>query len=283
MKYQVTDSTPLIDAVGKLAPKSSKTTMKQWFSEGRILVDGSIARQLDMILQPGQTVALGPRTRYLDGGMRIFYEDRDLVVIEKPAGLLSVSTDFEKQDTAHAILKGAYSKRTVHVVHRLDQETSGVMVFALSEKGKEGLKKLFASHDLIREYQAIVEGHLDTMEGTWTSYLYEQPNYKVYVTNDTEKGQIAITHYLVEDVSRRHSRLKLTLETGRKNQIRVQCQEAGHPVVGDRKYGAKSDPIKRLALHAHRLEFIHPVSKKKLAFLSPSPESFERLVRGSLD
>lgn len=283
MKYQTTNEMWLIEALTLLSPKSSKATLKQWVEEGRVLVDGLIARKLQLQLKPGQVISLRAKVRYLDHGIRILYEDADVVVIEKPAGLLSVSTDFQKTHTAHAILKRSYKNRQVHVVHRLDQETSGVMLFALSEKGKEGMKDLFFRHDLVREYKAIVEGHLESQQGTWTSYLYEQPNYKVYVTNDTEKGQIAITHYVVENVSRRHSRVRLRLETGRKNQIRVQCQEAGHPVVGDRKYGAKSDLIKRLALHAYRLEFVHPVSQKKLAFVSPVPESFERLVRGSLD
>lgn len=283
MKYQTTQSEQLIEALTKFSPQSSKTTLKQWVQEGRVLIDGMIARKMDIVLAPGQTITLGSKVRYLESGVRLLYEDADILVIEKPAGLLSVATDFQTSDTAHAVLKREFRNRTIHVVHRLDQETSGVMMFASSEKGKEGMKELFAKHDLIRQYMAIVEGHLDTAEGTWISYLYEQPNYKVYVTNDTGKGQIAITHYLVEAVSRRHSRLKLTLETGRKNQIRVQCQEVGHPVVGDRKYGAVSDPIKRLALHAHRLEFVHPVSKKKFAFLSPAPESFEKLVTGSLD
>lgn len=279
MKYQATDQISLMDALELLSPQSSKRTLKQWIEEGRISIDGSIARKATIQLQPGEIMTLGAKVRFLESGVRLVYEDADLVVIEKPLGLLSVATDFQTNDTAHAVLKRTYKKRTVHVVHRLDQETSGVMVFALSDQGKEGLKKLFAAHDLTREYVAIVEGHLDTAEGTWTSYLYEQPNYKVYVTNDTQKGQIAVTHYLVEGVSRRYSRLKLKLETGRKNQIRVQCQEAGHPVVGDQKYGAVSDPIKRLALHAARLEFIHPISKKKLTFLSPIPDSFKKLVK----
>jgi 23S rRNA pseudouridine1911/1915/1917 synthase len=282
MKYIAIHEIPLFQALEFLAPKSSKTAFKQWIEEGRLLLDGSIVRKTEIILEKGQTLSLGPRIRYLEERMRMLYDDADLVVIEKPRGLLSVSTDFEEGDTAHAILKRSF-RRPVHVVHRLDQDTSGVMVFALSERGKMGLKNLFFKHDLLREYMAIVEGHFKVLQGTWTSYLYEDSNYRVYVTKDSEKGEIAITHYQVEGISRRHSRMRLILETGRKNQIRVQCQEAGHPVVGDSKYGAVSDPIKRLALHAHRLEFVHPISGKKLAFLSPVPESFERLVRGSLD
>lgn len=278
MKYEIQEAMTLFEALLKLSPQSSKNTLKAWLEGGRITVDGAIEKKMDLLLQAGQNVCLESKTRLLEGNIKLLYEDGDLLIVEKPAGLLSVATDFQTVNTAHAILKRTYRKRLVHVVHRLDQETSGVMVFALGEKSKEALKKMFEKHDLVREYIAIVEGHLEEAEGSWTSYLYEQPNYKVYVTNDTEKGKIAITHYLVEAVSRRYSRLKLKLETGRKNQIRVQSQEAGHPVVGDSKYGAKTNPIKRLALHAHRLEFIHPFTKARLVFTSPPPESFKRLV-----
>jgi 23S rRNA pseudouridine1911/1915/1917 synthase len=283
MKYKATKATPLFEALAGLSEGSSKNTFKQWIREGRVLLDGKIVRKPDISVEKDQVVSLGPKMKYLEEGIRILYDDADLVVIEKPLGLLSVATDFETLDTAHAMLKRAYHSKTVYPVHRLDQDTSGVMVFALNERAKEGLKALFAEHRLVRQYMAIVEGHLESAEGTWTNYLYEDQKYKVHITTNKELGTIAITHYLVEEVSRRHSRLRLTLETGRKNQIRVQCQAAGHPVVGDKKYGATSDPIKRLALHAHRLEFIHPISGKKMAFLSPAPGSFERLVRGSLD
>lgn len=283
MKYKATKAIPLFEALALLSEGSSKSTFKQWINEGRVLLDGKIVRKPDILLDKDQELTLGPKVKYLDEGIRILYDDADLVVIEKPVGLLSVATNFETGLTAHALLKKAYHPKIVTPVHRLDQETSGVMCFALSERGRDGMKALFADHNLVREYMAIVEGHLESAEGTWTSYLYEDQKYRVHVTANKELGQLAITHYLVEEVSRRHSRLKLTLETGRKNQIRVHCQEAGHPVVGDKKYGAKSNPIKRLALHAHRLEFVHPVSGKKMAFLAPAPGSFERLVRGSLD
>lgn len=276
MKYQADTTMPLMDALMKLSPESSKTSLKEWVSEGRILIDGEPARKINTSLKKGQTITLGPRFRFLDEGIRILYEDSDLVVIDKPAGLLSVATDYQSENTAHAFLKKEYRNKMVHIIHRLDQETSGVMLFAFSTKGKEGLKDLFKEHDLVREYTAIIEGHLEQNEGTWTSYLYEMPNYKVYVTNDTAKGQIAITHYRVEKIFKNTTKITLRLETGRKNQIRVQCQETGHPVVGDSKYGAKTNPIRRLCLHASRLEFVHPVTKKKLAFFSPLPEKFDR-------
>jgi len=152
-----------------------------------------------------------------------------------------------------------------------------VMVFALSDAGYIGLKKLFEAHDIEREYVAIVEGVLQPKEGSFKSYLYEDAAYRVHETQDSTKGRLAITHYQVIGASSRFSRLKLNLETGRKNQIRVHCQQAGHPVVGDIKYGAHSNPIRRLALHAALLAFVHPVTKKKITFRSNTPAEFERL------
>lgn len=279
MKYIVPHEMPLLEAMSHLSSKSSKTTLREWIKEGRALVDNVPNRIPQSVVSSGQTVTLGPKIRYLEGDIRLLYEDNDLVIIDKPEGLLSVSTDFEHGKTAHAFLKKAYRPKMVHVVHRLDQDTSGVMVFALSEKGKEGLKKLFEEHTLLRQYVAIVEGHFKKKEGSWQSYLYEDQYYKVHSTDNPMIGQDAITHYVVEGTSKKYSRIVATLETGRKNQIRVHCQDAGHPVVGDKKYGSKSNVIKRLALHAYRLEFKHPVTGKYLAFCSEIPESFGRLVK----
>lgn len=280
MKYIAKEGEPLLEALKQLAPESSKTTLKQWIKEGRVLINGSPAANGSVTLAAGQTVTLGVKRRYLEGGLNVLFEDADLIVVEKPEGLLSVATNFEKGETAHAVLKRHFKPHPVYVVHRLDQETSGVMMFAKTENAFSLLKDLFINHDLVREYVAIVEGRVKTSQGTWDCYVYEDGNYKVHETQDTQKGQRAITHYTTETTTRAYSKIKLTLETGRKNQIRVHCQLAGHPIVGDRKYGAKSNPIRRLALHAERLEFVHPITHKKLTFVSPPPEEFERLVTG---
>lgn len=279
MKYIIQNEAPLLSALATFFPESSKNTLRQWIEDGRIEVDGQRAQTSQMQVLVGQELVFGSRVKHLHQGIRLLYEDDDLLVIDKPEGLLSVATNFEQTKTAHAILKQTFRPRMIHVIHRLDQETSGVMLFALSDQAKVELKKLFAKHDLLREYIAIVEGHLSPKKGSWTNYLIEDDHYKVHVTEDQEKGEMAITHYAVENTSRRFTRLRLTLETGRKNQIRVQCQEAGHPVIGDRKYGSFRNPLKRLALHAHRLEFVHPITHKKLSFKSPVPEEFDRLVK----
>jgi len=178
-----------------------------------------------------------------------------------------VATAFEKGETAHALLRKKYHPRTVHVVHRLDQDTSGVMLFALSEKARDKLKEMFEKHSLQRVYCALIEGKLPQEQGSWVSYQFEDAQYYVHNSDDPAKGKMAITHYRVKESSKRFSLLELTLETGRKNQIRVHCQAAGHPIAGDKKYGSSCDPG-RLCLHAQFLGFIHPITGKQLSFTS---------------
>jgi tRNA pseudouridine32 synthase/23S rRNA pseudouridine746 synthase/23S rRNA pseudouridine1911/1915/1917 synthase len=279
MKYIADKNIPLLEALALAAPDCSKTTLRSWMKLGRILVDGEVVKIGTTIVEPGQTVTLAAREWEEEKGLKIIYEDRDIVAVEKPPGLLSVSTSFEQGDTAHGILKRKYKPRRVAVVHRLDQDTSGVMVFALSEMALSKLKEIFKKHEIKRKYVAIVEGHLEEKEGTWQAYLVEGDNYTVHQTSDTTKGVLAITHYKVLGESKHHSWLDITLETGKKNQIRVHCQLAGAPVAGDKKYGAKGNPLKRLGLHAYFLSFVHPVSGKLVKFESPIPKSFFRMVK----
>lgn len=269
----------LLNLLAIIAPDSSKTTLRSWIKEGRVTVDEQVIKRADFVVDKGQKVAVGKRQHFADRKLPILYEDAHLVAVEKPEGMLSVATDFEKEETAHSILKKHYHPRKIYVVHRIDQDTSGVMIFALSEQGYHGLKALFESHDIERSYCAIVEGNVVPTKGTWQSYVYEDANYVVHSSQNPERGSVAITHYRVDALSPRYSRLILTLETGRKNQIRVHCQDCGHSIVGDKKYGAVSDPVKRLCLHAATLAFIHPVTDKKLEFVSPIPASFKKLVR----
>ena len=272
------DNSSLLDLLAKKSPNSSKTTLRSWIKEGRVTVDGQIAKQGNDPINKGQQIALTSKQHLIEGTLRIFYEDAHFVANEKPVGLLSVATAFDKTETAHALVKRHYHPHKVYVVHRIDQDTSGVMLFALSEDGYNNLKELFKEHDIQRSYYAVVEGKLSPPKGTWQSYLYEDSQYVVHSTDDPAKGTIAITHYEVQKTSPRYTLLKLTLETGRKNQIRVHCRESGCPVVGDKKYGAVTNPIKRLCLHAATLEFAHPITGKKMSFNSPIPEKFYSLL-----
>lgn len=267
----------LMDALALLFPKSSKTTLRSWIKEGRVLVDSIPVILPQHQVKVGQAIELSARKKYLPNGLSILYEDRDIIVVDKPAGLLSVASNFQKDLTVHAFLKNYYHPRRVHVVHRLDQDTSGVMLFALNEHALESLKKTFEVHDIERIYIAVVEGHFEKPTGTWRSFLFEDKTYRVHASRDESEGEEAITHYKLLQKSKKFSLLELKLETGKKNQIRVHCQEAGHAVVGDKKYGSRSNPIKRLCLHAHSLAFNHPISKRKMKFESPVPVSFYKL------
>lgn len=278
MKRIATEDQSLLEALSSLFPECSKTSLRSWLKEGRITVDGKTVKIGSTPVSKGQSIALGQRIKLAADKIKIYYEDDHLVVVEKPAGLLSVSTNFEKADTLHSMLKKHYRPRKVFVVHRLDQDTSGVMLFALNEKACDRLKGMFEAHDIERVYCAIVEGRLQPEAGTWRSYLYEDPNYVMHSTDNPKAGQLAITHYEVDNQSKKYSALTITLETGRKNQIRVHCKDAGHPVCGDKKYGAEKDPIRRLCLHAHVLAFSHPITKKQMRFVSPIPEAFQKLI-----
>jgi 23S rRNA pseudouridine1911/1915/1917 synthase len=278
MKYSAPSDLPLLEALAKLFPQSSKNTLRSWIKEGRVQVNEVTAKNASLIVLKDQCVTIGQRKKIIRHDLPILYEDQDLVVVFKPAGLLSVATTFEKGETVHALLKKHYHPRKVFVVHRLDQDTSGVMVFALNQEANDQLKALFEVHDIERAYTAIVEGEILSPSGTWQSYQFEDGQYMIHETDDETQGRLAITHYKTIASSKRYSWLQLRLETGRKNQIRVHCQSAGHPVVGDKKYGSHTSPIKRLCLHAHLLAFKHPFTKKSLRFESPVPEEFYRLM-----
>ncbi|MEC7840264.1 MAG: RluA family pseudouridine synthase [Chlamydiota bacterium] len=277
MKYIVTEELPLLEILQKMYPDSSTTSLRSWVKEDRVTVDGGSIKNVKTLIKINQEVAVNPKKKFLPYGVQVIYDDSSVIVIQKPAGLLSVSTDLEKEFTAHSSLKQYYHPRTIHVVHRLDQDTSGLMIFALNEKAYNHFKKQFETHEISRRYCAIAEGHLSESAGTWSSYLYEDSNYIVHSTKDKTLGKLATTHYRVLGTSKQNSWLDIKLETGRKNQIRVHTREAGHPLVGDKKYGATMH-TKRLYLHAYALTFEHPDTKKIMTFKAPIPDSFYKLV-----
>ena len=278
MKLQLDKDLTLLEALAVLSPDSSKTTLRSWLKEGRVSIDGTVEKVGTKLIKKNQIITIGAKAAPTIEGLRILYEDSHLIIIDKPCGLLSVSAAFEKVKTAHAILKNHYRPRKVYVVHRLDQDTSGVMLFAFSEKAYEKLKKTFEEHDIVREYIAVVEGSLSKDKGTWESYLAEDENYMVYEALDSTNGRLAITHFEVLNRNKHYSLVKFTLETGRKNQIRVQCKAAGHSIVGDLKYEATTSPVRRLCLHAQCLSFKHPITGKEMHFESPLPGEFNKLI-----
>lgn len=257
-------TTNLLDVLSTKFPDSSNTSLRDLLKHRRVLVDGALVTH-NLKLTDNQDVTVLPKRRFVEG-VTTLYADDHLIVVDKPEGLLSVATDFEEKKTLHAMLKKVYP--SVWPVQRLDRETSGVMVFGLSFKAKEGLKAQFMEHAIYREYRALVDGDFRG-KGTWKHNLYEDASYVMKVSPDGSEH--AITHYESLQSGKRSSRVKFVLETGKKNQIRIQASHMGHPIVGDKKYGSKNAFLRRLALHAHRLEFIHPISQKRLTFISPVP------------
>ena len=274
MKAKIQENSLLLDVLQKLSPDSSKSALKSWVEKGRVWIDGAVAKKPHGEVKAGQVVSIGPRASFTDEGIKIVYEDRYLVVIDKPETLLSVASLTEAERTVHAILKRRLGK-LVYPVHRLDRDTSGLMMFAYTKEAQERLKKQFEEHAVMRHYIALVQGTLQEKTGTWKSYLKEDECFRVYsVPTSKFGGQLAITHYEVIDEKPSFSCVRFALETGRKNQIRVHCQDAGHSILGDKKYGSRMNPYHRLCLHAFKLEFSHPFSHKKLSFASQLPPEF---------
>lgn len=224
-----------------------------------------------------------PSKKHTPPGLAIMYEDKDIIVVNKVHGLLTVATENEREHTAYFLLtdfvkKGnSKSKNRVYIVHRLDRDTSGVIVFAKTTQAKNSLQKNWPSFSKV--YYAVVDGTLKDQKGTITSYLAENSNFKVYSTKNEEEGKLAKTGYEVVNASSQYSLLKINLFTGRKNQIRVHLAEHGNPVVGDRMYGTKEKGIKRLALHAASLTFKHPFTDEEMTFETNIPPYFKELVK----
>jgi tRNA pseudouridine32 synthase/23S rRNA pseudouridine746 synthase/23S rRNA pseudouridine1911/1915/1917 synthase len=224
-----------------------------------------------------------PSKKHQPKGLSILYEDRDILVVDKAAGLLTIGTDREKQKTAHFLLN-AYvkkgnerSKNRVFIVHRLDRDTSGILIFAKSENARRYLQDHW--QDFSKTYFAVVHGKLNDKEGEITSYLTENRAYRVYSVSNPDKGKLAKTGYKVLKESDQFSLLEIRLFTGRKNQIRVHLSDIGHPVAGDKIYGMPDKGIRRLALHSASLTIIHPFSHKEMSFQAQIPLYFNTLIK----
>ncbi|MCF6147114.1 MAG: RluA family pseudouridine synthase [Candidatus Kuenenia sp.] len=225
--------------------------------------------------------------RHYPKGLGMVYEDEDILVIDKPAGLLTMGTETNKTRTAYYILtdyvrKGcAKSRKHVFIVHRLDRDASGILVFAKNVRSKLNLQEQW--QDTEKKYLAVVCGRPAEKSGTISTYLTENRAHVVYSTSDTKKGKLSHTAYKVVKETRRFSLLEIKLLTGRKNQIRVHLAERGHPIVGDKKYGKENGICKWLALHAHSISFRHPSSGEFITFESKTPWYFNKLIGSAGD
>jgi len=246
---------------------------------GRVRVNGEIEKNAKRSIGREDAVEVLSRSKahVFPAGLSILHEDDDVIVVLKSHGLLTVATPREQEATVQAYLNEYLSRKRegrVHVVHRLDRETSGVLVFAKNFAAREALKEQFAAHSIDRIYAAVVEGTLDPPSGTIRSNLIERRDLRMQSVDAHPDAKLAVTHYRTVGTGARYSMLEVTLETGRKNQIRAHLSEAGHPIVGDQFYGSTVNPLGRLGLHARLLAFTHPTTGKRMKFEAPVPEGF---------
>lgn len=280
-EYLVTEPMGLLDFLLLNLTNKSRNNVKSLLTNKEILVDGNPISQYDFKLKTGQKIQISRslvRGNARNFGPDIIYEDHDIIVINKPAGLLSIATEKEKELTAYHLVTEYVQlhnpKSRIFSVHRLDRDTSGVLMFARSERIKLALQDNWSKLVSNRGYVAIVEGNIKEKSGRIHSWLKETKTLIMYSCYTVGDGLEAITNYKVIRENSQYSLLDINLETGRKNQIRVHMKDIGHCVVGDKKYGAHTDPIRRLGLHANKLMFTHPFTEKILTFEAPVPKKF---------
>ena len=285
--WDVPETTTLLAFVEKRLADHSKTKVKSMLKHNQFAVNSMPTSQFDTPLEDGDKVSVNFTKSFRvfsSPRIKLVYEDNDILVINKGYGVLSMGTDNIKEGTAYSIMREyvKYSdpRAKVFIVHRLDRDTSGLMMLAKTMEAKDTMQHNWNNMVLNRKYVAVVEGVIPDDEGVVKSYLAETAQFEVYSTQDPTKGQLAITRYKVLKRSSGYTLVELELDTGRKNQIRVHMKDLGHPIVGDRKYGASSSPIRRLALHARTLRFVHPITRKEMNFELPVPTRFAGLVKG---
>lgn len=281
----VNEPSELMPFLIEKVPGQSRNNIKSLLAHRQVQVDEEVVTQYNYALQPGQQIMInwsivrdeGPKR-----GLNIIYEDADIIVIDKPAGLLSIASDKEKELTAYHQLtdyvKAQNPDNRIFIVHRLDRDTSGVMLFAKNEEIKHMFQDSWKDVVEDRAYVAVVEGRLPKDKGTITTWLKETKTKLVYSSSVEGDGLEAITHYKVLKASPKYSLLEIRLETGRKNQIRVHMHDIGHPIAGDKKYGSSINPLGRLALHAHILSFKHPITGQMMRFETQVPKKFLSLL-----
>ncbi len=251
---------------------------------GRVRVNGETEKDAKRTVREDDLIDVFQKSvrAALPAGLTILHEDDQVIVVLKSHGLLTVATERERENTAQAYLNAYLREKgegRIHVVHRLDRETSGVLVFAKDFATREALKEQFAAHAVDRLYIAVVEGRMHPAAGTIRSHLLERRDLRMQSVDAHPDAKLAVTHYRTVSTTDAYSMLEVTLETGRKNQIRAQFSEAGHPVVGDQLYGSTANPLGRLGLHAKLLGFLHPTTGKRMTFTAPVPKSFRDLLR----
>lgn len=277
-KYIVKENEILIEFLKKIFSNLSKNSVKSLLHNEKVFVNGNMTTKYNYELNAGDVVEIREKVAK---NIDIIYEDKDIIVINKPSGLLTVATEKEKNKTAYHLvmeyLKKKNKNNRIFIIHRLDKDTSGIIMFAKNERAKHLYQDNW--NDIVKKrcYYAVIDGKMQNKEGTIKSYLKENGN-MVYSVKD-RSGKLAITEYKVLKERKNISLLDINLKTGRKNQIRVHMKENKTPILGDLKYGEKSKLINRLALHAYKLELINPVTKKLLTFEVNMPNEFKILFK----
>lgn len=282
----VADTAELMEFLMAQLPAKGRNNIKSLLSHRQVLVDGEVVTRYNHQLRSGQEILINwslLRDEGLGRSLKIIYEDADIIVIDKPAGLLSIASDQDKVNTAYRQVRDYVSsvnpENRIFIVHRLDRDTSGVMLFAKKEEVKHFMQESWKDIVNDRAYVAVVEGRVEENEATIKSWLKETKTRLMYSSSRAGDGLEAVTHFRVLQSAAKYSLLEIRLGTGRKNQIRVHMRDIGHSIIGDKKYGSSKNPIGRLGLHAHILAFNHPVSGEPMRFETEVPKKFTRLFR----
>ena len=284
-EYEVSKECELLDFLFETHKDQSNNAVKSLLKNHHVTVDGAPISQFNFKLYPGDKVIISknPIRKVTRSHLPIIYEDEEIIVINKPSGLLSIASDKEKGSTAYRMLTDYVQQKDKHnrifVVHRLDEDTSGVLMVAKNPKIQKALQDNWNNLVSKRGYYAIVDGVMKQKSGTIKSYLKKNVQNMMYSSKKVGDGQLATTHYKVIKENDKYSLLDVNIDSGRKNQIRVHLGDLGHNVIGDDKYGNPTNPIKRLGLHAYELTLTHPFTGKKLDFKSPIPKEFLSLFK----
>ena len=286
LTFKVKEQNELMKFLIENLPNKNRNNIKSLLKNKQVLVNGAAISQFNHPLNPGQEVMI-TESRFSDKDMKrikVVYEDEYLIAVEKASGILSIATDKEREKTAYNIVKNYVKSRNplekLFIVHRLDRETSGVMIFAKTEEMQQILQTNWQKMVLERTYVAVVEGKVEKNSDTIVSYLKENSAFVTFSSDkEIEGSKKAITHYTVLKRSKGFSLVEANIETGRKNQIRVHMQSLGHSVVGDKKYGATTNPLGRLGLHAKSIIFKHPKTGKVLSFQTGIPAKFSGMFK----
>lgn len=285
-RLSVTQNAELLDFLTSTIKDKNRTKLKGMLARKQFMVNNTITKQFNFELKKGDVVKVSwdkPFKEMSYQGVTIVFEDDDVIVVDKKSGLLSISTGNPKVQTVYKTIKHHVQlddpMATIFVVHRLDKDTSGLMVLAKNKNSQLALQKTWDKTIAKRKYLAVTEGTFKEDVGTIDNYLKENKALVMYVTNNPKEAKKAVTHYEVIKKNEYYTLLEAYQETERKNQLRVHLKSLGHPIIGDKKYESKVNPIGRMAMHLKQLVFIHPTTKKEVSFETKVPDDYLKLFR----